>query len=149
MSVIVRWSDPRRCPIHALIELEPVPRSPRLARRFVADTLGPQADVDLVDAAELLVTELVTNAVVHARSRARVLIVTAGDRGCVRIEVHDDAYEPPRLGDFDPEATSGRGLALVNAMSDRWGVEPDGPARPGKRIWFELRVRTAEPSVVC
>ena len=115
----------------------------------MADTLGPQADVDLVDAAELLVTELVTNAVVHARSRARVLIVTAGDRGRVRIEVHDDAFEPPRMGGFDLEATSGRGLALVDAMSDRWGVEPMGSTRPGKRIWFELRVRTAAPSSVC
>ncbi|GAA0255550.1 hypothetical protein GCM10009539_45960 [Cryptosporangium japonicum] len=109
----------------------------------MADTLGPHADVELVDAAELLVTELVTNAVVHARSRARVLIVTAGDRSRVRIEVHDDAFEPPRMGGFDPDATSGRGLALVNAMSDRWGVEPQGPARPGKRIWFELGVKTS------
>ena len=117
-----------------------------MARRFVADTLGPWADVELVDAAELLVTELVTNAVVHARSRARVLIITTGDRSDVRIEVHDNAYEPPRMGGFDPEAVSGRGLALVDAMSDRWGVEPDGPSRPGKRIWFELRVRTFEGS---
>ena len=85
----------------------------------------------------------------HARSRARVLVVTAGDRDSVRIEVHDDAFEPPRMGSFDPDATSGRGLALVDAMADRWGVEPDGPAQRGKRIWFELRVRTAQPSVVC
>ncbi|MFI5954946.1 ATP-binding protein [Cryptosporangium sp. NPDC051539] len=116
-----------------------------MARRFVSDTLGRHADSDLVDAAELLVTELVTNAVVHARSRARVLIITTGDRSDVRIEVHDDAFEPPRLGAFDPDAVSGRGLALVDAMAERWGVEPDGPARPGKRIWFELRVRTPEP----
>jgi len=142
-------AGPRRCPIRALIELEPVARSPRLARRFVADTLGPRADIDLLDAAELLVTELVTNAVVHARSPARVLIVTAADRGRVRIEVHDDAHEPPRMGSFDPDAISGRGLALVDAMSDRWGVEPAGPTRTGKRIWFELRVRTAEPSSAC
>ncbi|SHN26775.1 ATP-binding protein [Cryptosporangium aurantiacum] len=129
--------------------MEPVAWSPRLARRFVADTLGPRADVDLVDAAELLVTELVTNAVVHARSRATVLIITGRDRSDVRIEVHDEAYEPPRLGGFDPDALSGRGLALVDAMSDRWGVEPDGPSRSGKRIWFELRVRTPQHSVVC
>jgi anti-sigma regulatory factor (Ser/Thr protein kinase) len=115
----------------------------------VADTLGPWADVDLVDAAELLVTELVTNAVVHAGTRARVLIITAGDRSDVRIEVHDDAYEPPRIGGFDPDAVSGRGLALVDAISDRWGIEPDGPARPGKRVWFELRVRTPERTGVC
>jgi anti-sigma regulatory factor (Ser/Thr protein kinase) len=94
----------------------------------------------------LLVSELVTNAVVHAHSRARVVIVTGNDRADVRIEVHDDAREPPRMGGFDPDALSGRGLALVDAMSDRWGVEPSGPTHPGKRVWFELRVRSAVPA---
>jgi anti-sigma regulatory factor (Ser/Thr protein kinase) len=103
----------------------------------------------LVDAAELLVSELVTNAVVHAHSRARVVIVTGGDRTDVRIEVHDDAREPPHIGGFDPDALSGRGLALVDAMSDRWGVEPSGPTAPGKRVWFELRVRAVQRTSVC
>ena len=135
-----------RCPIRAQIDLEAVALSPRLARRFIADTLAPWADVDLVDAAELLVSELVTNAVVHAHSRASVVIVTGRDRTDVRIEVHDDGRDPPRLGGFDPDALSGRGLALVDAISDRWGVEPSAPTAPGKRVWFELRVRTTQPA---
>jgi hypothetical protein len=126
-------------PIRAQIDLDAVALSPRLARRFIADTLAPWADVELVDAAELLVTELVTNAVVHAHSRARVVIVTGGERSDIRIEVHDDAREQPRIGGFDPDALSGRGLALVDAISERWGVEPSGPAAAGKRVWFELR----------
>lgn len=135
--------------IRAQIDLEAVVLSPRMARRFVSDTLGPWADIDLIDAAELLVSELVTNAVVHAGSRVRVVIVTDPDRSDVRIEVHDDAREPPRIGSFDLDAISGRGLALVDAMSDRWGIEPDGPAAPGKRVWFELHLRSQQPAPVC
>jgi hypothetical protein len=72
------------------------------------------------------------------------VIVTGAERADVRIEVHDDAREPPRLAGFDPDALSGRGLALVDAISDRWGIEPRGPTAPGKRVWFELHVPSAE-----
>jgi two-component sensor histidine kinase len=130
---------PRRCLIRAQIDLDAVALSPRLARRFIADTLAPWADLELVDAAELLVSELVTNAVVHAHSPTRVVIVTGIRRADIRIEVHDAARDQPRIGGFDPDALSGRGLALVDALSDRWGVEPGGPTAPGNRVWFELR----------
>ena len=89
----------------------------------------------LADAAVLAVSELVTNAVVHARTGARLGLVHAGGR--LRITVEDDVGDCDlRPREVDEHATHGRGLALVEAVSDRWGVEqgPDG----GKAIWLEL-----------
>jgi anti-sigma regulatory factor (Ser/Thr protein kinase) len=88
-----------------------------------------------VDAASLLVSELVTNAVVHAGSAVDVVVGHEGIHATLRVEVHDSSERAPRMGGFDLDALSGRGLALVEAMSDRWGVEKDDA---GKRVWFEL-----------
>lgn len=108
--------------------------SGRKARRFMAETLEVWDIGDLLDNVNLLVTELVTNAVVHAESDAEVAVVLTGTR--LRVEVADrgDALPTPRdAADFD---TSGRGMALVEALAAAWGTEPrpDG----GKVIWFEL-----------
>ncbi len=122
--------------IRARIRLESAPTSARQARRFVSDTLAACADADLVDAASLLVSELVTNAFVHAASPTMVVVDSAGDLAAVRVEVHDDSVVAPRMGGFEPYAGDGRGLALVAAMSERWGVDHDAD---GKRVWFELQ----------
>jgi anti-sigma regulatory factor (Ser/Thr protein kinase) len=138
-----------RCPIRAQIHLDPLALSARRARRFVAETLqawGEVTNAELVDVATLLVSELVTNAVVHAGSAALVVISPAdGDDGCLRVEVYDEGDDPPTLRPFDNDATSGRGLALVAAMSDRWGVQTltnaDVAGSPAKGVWFELDTR--------
>lgn len=106
-----------------------------VARRFVADVLnGWQAGVD-ADVAMLVTSELVTNAI-HASAMSVCLHL---DRrpGHVRIAVQDFAPGVPRLGTLrDPTAFGGRGLALVDALSDAWGVEPlDGG---GKTVWCDL-----------
>ena len=122
--------------IRAHIRLAPVPTSARQARRFVSDTLAQWGDERFVDAASLLVSELVTNAVVHACSAVDVVVGHEGIHASLRVEVRDSSRRGPRLGSFfDLDAVSGRGLALVEAMSDRWGVE-SGDA--GKSVWFEL-----------
>jgi anti-sigma regulatory factor (Ser/Thr protein kinase) len=128
--------------IHARILLEPAATSARQARRFVAETLVRLGDERLVDAASLLVSELVTNAVQHARSTVEVLVRRHGIRSVLRIEVRDGSARPPLMGGFDPDALSGRGLALVEAVSDRWGVETDAG---GKRVWFELESPVVSP----
>ena len=124
--------------IRAHIHLAPALTSARQARRFVSDTLAEWGDERFVDAASLLVSELVTNAVVHAASAVDVSVGHEGIHAVLRVEVRDRSRRPPRMGGFDPEAVSGRGLALVEAMSDRWGVENDDA---GKRVWFELERR--------
>jgi anti-sigma regulatory factor (Ser/Thr protein kinase) len=139
-------SELGRCPIRAQIRLDPQALSARRARRFVAETLqswtlsGP-VDENLVDVATLLVSELVTNAVVHAGSPALLVVRPSERPGCVRVEVCDQDAEPPIVHAFDPDATDGRGLALVAALADRWGVQPTAV---GKSVWFELVANVSE-----
>lgn len=108
--------------------------SPQLARRFVRDQLRSWGlDENRAEIVQVLVSELVTNAVVHAGSDGRVFV--AHDAGCLRVEVSDRSMAPVQMVAYEPGATGGRGLVIVDALSDQWGVET-GP--DGKRVWFEL-----------
>jgi anti-sigma regulatory factor (Ser/Thr protein kinase) len=131
--------------IRAHIRLAPATTSARQARRFVRDTLSRWGDERFVDAAALLVSELVTNAVIHASSPIDVSVGHEGIHATLRIEVRDQSLRPVQVRGFDPEAVGGRGLALVEAISDRWGVENDDA---GKRVWFELErpLEVAQPA---
>jgi anti-sigma regulatory factor (Ser/Thr protein kinase) len=84
----------------------------------------------------LLVSELVTNAVIHAGSEVGLVVSHAGAHATVRIEVRDSSARPVRMGSFEAEATSGRGVALVDALAARWGIVVDENC--GKLVWFEL-----------
>lgn len=101
------------------------------ARRFVRDRLA--VDDDLLASVELLVSELVTNAVIHASTAPRLAIRLGRDT--VRIEVYDDDPSIPKPLPPSAERIGGRGLYIVDAMSTRWGAEPAGT---GKVVWFEL-----------
>jgi anti-sigma regulatory factor (Ser/Thr protein kinase) len=103
------------------------------ARGFISQALrrlGCQADAAV---AELLVTELVTNAVVHAGSEVHVLVTRNGPR--TRVEVADSSPRYPRVCDPDLDEVVGRGLLLVDALAADWGSRPTGR---GKIVWFEL-----------
>jgi len=109
------------------------PGSAAAARRFVSAVLESWGD-DVAATAELLVSELVTNAVLHTVGQIELRVQQADGR--VRISVADESGErPAELGDGALEATSGRGLMLVDALAAAWGVEPHGV---GKRVWFDL-----------
>lgn len=110
------------------------PASARAARRFVRDALAGADSEDLEDTVTLLVSELVTNAVVHGGSEVDVLVRL--QPGTVRVEVTDSSETAlaPRLA--ADEDVSGRGLALVESLARRWGVEP--VAGGGKKVWFEV-----------
>ncbi|HEY0517604.1 MAG TPA: ATP-binding protein [Solirubrobacteraceae bacterium] len=101
------------------------------ARRFVREQLVGR-DTELVEAAELLTSELASNCVRHAGSDFEVAVRS---RDPVRIEVRDHGGGKPTVLSPTPEEPTGRGLAIVEAMSDRWGVIPT--AR-GKTVWFAL-----------
>lgn len=106
------------------------------ARRWAADVasawgvIGSTLDIVAFD-----VTELASNAVRHARSPFRICLTLDGDS--FRIEVIDASDEPPRVLRAAPEATAGRGLALVRALSHRAGVDQ---VPSGKRVWAEVRI---------
>jgi anti-sigma regulatory factor (Ser/Thr protein kinase) len=88
---------------------------------------------EAAEPALLVATELLTNAVEHARAPIRLTVGVAAER--VRIEVHDAAADPPRQQPHDLWAPRGRGLQLVDGLSRRWGWNPD---TDGKTVWADV-----------
>jgi serine phosphatase RsbU (regulator of sigma subunit)/GAF domain-containing protein/anti-sigma regulatory factor (Ser/Thr protein kinase) len=116
--------------------LLPVPASVGQARRAARAALRAWGTPeDLEGDALVVVSELVTNAVLHARSDITLRLSLRGSH--LRVEVGDADPSLPELRPYGPEAGTGRGLALVAAATDRWGAEP---AAEGKVVWAELLV---------
>jgi anti-sigma regulatory factor (Ser/Thr protein kinase) len=128
--------DPDDAP--ASMTIPPLAREVGKVRRFVRDHLSDRAGVDrdTVDMAELLVGELVTNAVVHSRTDVSVRVHQYNVR--LRIEVYDENPRMPQPCLTPLEATSGRGLGLVDAFSSAWGVQR---LADGKVVWFEITTK--------
>jgi DNA-binding NarL/FixJ family response regulator len=106
--------------------------SPGQGRRLVRELLG-DADRELVADVELLVSELVTNAIIHTSSEPRLEVHVR--RGLVRVSVYDSDPNPPVARDAPPPDLGGRGLRFVNELSSRWGSERSGD---GKIVWLEI-----------
>jgi PAS domain S-box-containing protein len=113
--------------------LPPEPASARRARRLVEQALTDAGLGDFVDVAVLLVSELVTNAVLHAGTEMTLRCRIGPGRA--RVEIHDGSQLAPAIRHYDDEATTGRGLELVAALAAAWGVEAEAD---GKTLWFEL-----------
>jgi len=116
---------------HATIVLPAARATPRHARQFLADLLDP--DRFRCEEALLCLSELVTNAVLHAQTEVTVRVAIDGRH--VRVDVDDTDPNLPVPRHAAADAVSGRGLDLVARLSSRWGV--DG-RRDGKTVWFEL-----------
>lgn len=126
------------------LEIRPDPAEVGRARRWARSRLagsGIEADEPLAETLILLVSELVTNAVVHTGRPAvlRLSLPAAATRtaasATVRLEVADASSRAPVPRCAGSDATGGRGLALVDCLADRWGWSPEGA---GKSIWCEL-----------
>jgi len=134
------------------LEIRPDPAEVGRARRWARSRLagsGIGADEPLAETLILLVSELVTNAVVHTGCPAvvRLLLLPGvpGDAsGTVRLEVIDSSNCPPAPRHADGEETNGRGLELVDGLADRWGWNLESG---GKSIWCEVD-RCAPPEGV-
>ena len=106
-------------------------RAPYVARIVLRDLLASRAWASAKDA-ELVVSELVANAVEHGAGEIALTLWLA--EGRIRGEVTDTGTgPPPRLPGPDEVATGGRGLMIVDALSDRWGA-----AGSPSRVWFEM-----------
>lgn len=122
--------------MNAGIDLDPEPRSVPLARAWVSAELEQRGRADLCDTAELGVSELVTNALLHADPP--IVVRVRGTNAHPRVEVLDGSPTPPSLQDMTDDdgllATIGRGLGIVATYSRTWGAEVSGD---GKVVWFE------------
>jgi anti-sigma regulatory factor (Ser/Thr protein kinase) len=131
------------------LEVGPDPAEVGRARRWARSRLVGSGigDEPLAETLILLISELVTNAVVHTGCPAVLrMLFGAGDATeaeTVRVEVADISACPPRPRRAAGEDTNGRGLALVDGLADRWGWQPEGA---GKSIWCEVD-RGASPTV--
>lgn len=115
------------------VTLAPHPSSARTAREHVTGVLEAVPLPDLVDTAALLVSEVVTNAVLHAGTE--IELSCRVDRGAVCVEVRDRSAVAPTPRHYDAGAMTGRGLGMVELLADRWGVDAD---EDGKTVWFEV-----------
>jgi anti-sigma regulatory factor (Ser/Thr protein kinase) len=112
------------------------PDSVPMARHFVLDALsdlpGPASDV-----LGLMVSEVVTNCVLHAASSFHVAVQRSGST--IRVEVNDSGGGHAQIQSPDASDTHGRGLLIVQALSDEWGVTT-AATHTGKTVWFSLSV---------
>jgi anti-sigma regulatory factor (Ser/Thr protein kinase) len=120
------------------------PTSVPAARQLVreqCDAWG--ADAAASDAAVLLASELVTNAVLHARTPLTITVMRG--QGSIRVEVRDSHPALPEPRRYNVDLATGRGLRLMETLASAWGVLKVPHAdRPGKIVWFELPLRTDE-----
>ncbi|MFE3642450.1 SpoIIE family protein phosphatase [Streptomyces sp. NPDC059169] len=107
------------------------------ARGQLRDLLHDWLDAEQVDSAVLMVSEMVTNVLVHTDGDALMVAEAEGEHGSrrLRVEVSDASDELPHIRRPGELASSGRGLVLMEILADAWGVDPRGE---GKSIWFEL-----------
>lgn len=116
------------------LQLPPSPASSGVARAHAVNAAVTVGRQDLVDDVSSLVSELVTNAVLHARTQMLLTVEPAG--AGLRVAVADGSATMPRFAGADLRAISGRGLLIIDRLSSRWGVDrlPDG----GKVVWVEI-----------
>ncbi|MEU2061485.1 ATP-binding protein [Streptomyces sp. NPDC013455] len=112
-------------------------RSVRLAREFARAALKDWAAGGRDDDVLLCVSELATNALVHGAPAGRgfLLVLELHADGVLHLEVHDSGAGEVRVPEPSPDAEHGRGLLLVTALADKWGV---GERDPGKIVWCEF-----------
>jgi anti-sigma regulatory factor (Ser/Thr protein kinase) len=115
------------------------PSSVTQARRYVRDAISG-APPEVADAIELMTSELATNSIRHASTAFDVGV----DRSAraIRVEVTDDGSGEPTVLSPSPTQTSGRGLRIVEQLSDEWGVMAAG-GRNAKTVWFSVAIPAA------
>lgn len=123
------------------VVLPPNPRSVGIARWLITEWCAPwvaadEIQEDTVEAALLLASEVVTNAVIHGDGMVLVALNRVNGAS-LRVEVSDNGGGMPLIGSQRADAESGRGMAMVEMLSSRWGTDlAVGPL--GKTVWFEL-----------
>ena len=139
--LVTRVASEQRAAVERQLPVQPM--SLPIARGWLSDVVGvwrragqvpagPSSD-ELLDTAQLLLTELLSNALRH--SETPILVAAALADGRLRVEVTDSGHRMPKMRQAGPGETAGRGLQLVDSLSSSWGVTP---LEHGKRVWFEV-----------
>jgi anti-sigma regulatory factor (Ser/Thr protein kinase) len=118
----------------ASVDLAPLALSASRARSLVRDFLADIGDQEMCENVQLVVSELVTNAVLYATSPIRLVLRL--DANVLRVEVHDGSRLLPRVKHNALEAVTGRGLHIVGHYAERWGSDNEAS---GKSVWCEVR----------
>jgi anti-sigma regulatory factor (Ser/Thr protein kinase) len=143
MGMTEQWATRRKGSTASHLELPRSPSSVAVARRFIraraADWSLPEPAGDQL---VLIGSELVTNAVLHARTELTLTLELRGDR--VRISVKDRSQASTTLRHYRPDAPAGRGLKVVSALSDDWGISP---AADGRVVWAELLLNSSSATI--
>jgi anti-sigma regulatory factor (Ser/Thr protein kinase) len=119
----------------ASVDVPANPRGPLAARRVVAALLDVWELPELRDDAELVVSELVTNAYRYAPGTDSFELEVVRRSDGLRIALADGSSIRPIVNELSSEGTTGRGMALVAALADNWGAEEH---HGGKRVWVDL-----------
>lgn len=129
--------------LKAQLDIPPVSSGIGEARRFTKERLRTWGLDGLADTAILMVSELVTNAILHGGEGAVLTLVVADLK--LRAEVRDSSPALPVVRSYSDTATTGRGMVIVDALAASWGTVPvDG----GKVVWFELATDDPESGSV-
>jgi anti-sigma regulatory factor (Ser/Thr protein kinase) len=120
------------------LELAPEPSTPRAVRREFSRVFEGHP---CLESMLLCLSEVVTNAVLHARTSLTVTVSDSG--GTIRVEVADGSHVQPVRRTFAEVSPTGRGLHLLDRLTTRWGIEP---GEHGKTVWFEVAAPEMEPA---
>lgn len=136
MTLAIWSSHPEGAVINSLV-LDANPHSVRRARSFAAESMG-HVEGELRDIVVLLVSELVSNAVLHGSphpppATVSVTVEVLPDR--IRVEVTDVGSDLPILCEARADRRGGRGIMLLHTLASQWGCDS---AEVGKTVWFEI-----------
>ena len=122
----------------ASVDVPATERGPGAARRVVSALLPVWGLSDLRDDAELVVSELVTNAYLHAPGTDSFELELVKRPQGVRISLADGASIRPVIAELSHDGPNGRGMAIVETLCTRWGAEDH---HGGKRVWVDVERR--------
>jgi anti-sigma regulatory factor (Ser/Thr protein kinase) len=122
-----------RAPIRLELQLPPTAHTPTVARRRLVERFGADLENHALHDAELLTSELVTNAVLHGRGPIELIALLDETHLTVDVTDHGGGFERTAREPRDLDAVGGHGLNIVDAVASRWGIQ-----RGRSRVWFEL-----------
>jgi anti-sigma regulatory factor (Ser/Thr protein kinase) len=129
-----------RQPSRAVLDLGAVPTAPGCARAWTRQVLWEWRLVGISDTTDLIVTELTTNAMLISRQEGQpfIRLILTRDQGELVILVRDFCPGAPQPGNAEADDENGRGIFIVQSISDRFGWSPADDGSPGKVVWAAL-----------